>query len=579
MTANLDHYRKLSIAMLAAFMLGCGNQQEYSAEFSTDTAPSESAMRDQAFGSTSMPMLAMEMDANFRPDQGFGPGMSGNRYDRIVDNQYKRVTDAPLSTFSIDVDTASYRSVRQFLLEYNQMPRPDAVRTEELVNYFLYGYDAPHADAEEPFSVRVDSTNCPWNLDHQLVRVALKGKQVAFHERPKMNLILLLDTSGSMNQPNKLPLLKQGMRLLLNQLSEKDRIAIIAYAGAPGLVLDSTSADQKDTIMNALNRLEAGGSTNGGGGIELAYQIAQEHFIEGGTNRVILGTDGDFNVGMTGTDQLIELVENESNRGIDLTVLGFGMGNYNDSMLEKISGCGNGNYAFIDTFAEARKVLLEQLSSTLITIAKDVKIQIEFNPKVVSSYRLIGYENRLLEAEDFNDDKKDAGEIGAGHAVTALYEIIPPGLHDLTIPPIDALKYQTPRSRTNENHEAELMTVKLRYKMPDSDRSDKIELAVQNQTIPFAESDPEFRFAAAVANFAMQLRESEFRGNWTYSDIESIARTAKGNDPHGFRDEFLQMVSVAKSLHQNAVDPSDLIQESFPALPGNIGGMTSLRKL
>lgn len=315
-----------------------------------------------------MPMMAMEMAGNIAPDMGTGPGMSGNRYDRIEENQYKRVTDAPFSTFSIDVDTASYRNIRQFLLEYNQMPRPDAVRTEELVNYFLYQYQPPAFNHDVPFSVKVDSADCPWNREHQLVRVALKGKQIEFDERPNMNLVLLLDTSGSMEQPNKLPLLKQAMRLLLNQLDESDRIAIIAYAGRPGLVLDSTTADQQDKIMNALNRLEAGGSTNGGGGIELAYEIARQHFIEGGTNRVILGTDGDFNVGMTGTDQLIDLVKTQASEGVDLTVLGFGMGNYNDAMLEQISGKGNGNYAFIDTYSEAKKVLLEQLSSTLITI-------------------------------------------------------------------------------------------------------------------------------------------------------------------------------------------------------------------
>ena len=519
-----------------------------------------------------MPGVAMNLSSDALPHQGISMETSGNRYDRIVENQYKRVINAPLSTFSVDVDTASYRAVRQFLLEYNQMPRPDAVRTEELVNYFLYQYEPPQANAQVPFAVKVDSSTCPWNTDHRLVRVALKGKQIETEERPSMNLVLLLDTSGSMKLPNKLPLLKQGMRLLLNQLDETDRVAIIAYAGKPGLVLESTTANEKDKIMNALNRLEAGGSTNGGGGIELAYQIAQNHFIDGGTNRVILGTDGDFNVGMTGTDQLIDLVQSQARLGVDLTVLGFGMGNYNDAMLEQISGSGNGNYALIDTFAEAKKVLLEQLSSTLITIAKDVKVQIEFNPNFVESYRLIGYENRMLETEDFNNDKKDAGEIGAGHAVTALYEIVPAGSVEASIPVVDPLKYQTPREIAGDGKGQELMTVKLRYKNPGEEQSQKQSIAIRNRETPFREIDAEFQFAAAVANFAMQLRESEYKGAWTYSDIETIARATKGDDPHGFREEFLQMVSVAKSLASN----SSSEPKNIPPLPSTASGIAPL---
>lgn len=587
-TKNFCHIQLLTVGLLLATTFGCGNQAQVDSTSSMQIDSNAGGLSSRQFAPNTMPMMGMEMAAQLGagmgmpPDWGMGPGMAGNRYDHIEENPFQLVTDAPLSTFSIDVDTASYRNVRQFLLEYNQLPRPDAVRTEELINYFLYNYQGPTDDQETPFAVRVNSTDCPWNQNHRLVRVALKGKQIELSERPSMNIVLLLDTSGSMKQPNKLPLLKQGMRLLLNQLDETDRIAIIAYAGTPGLVLESTTADQKEKIMDALNRLEAGGSTNGGGGIELAYKIAREHFIAGGTNRVILGTDGDFNVGMTGTDQLIDLVKNEASQGVDLTVLGFGMGNYNDSMLEQISGCGNGNYAFIDTYSEAKKVLLEQLSSTLITIAKDVKIQVEFNPSLVASYRLIGYENRILDAEDFNDDKKDAGEIGAGHAVTALYEIVPAGIEDPASPKIDPLKYQTPRDTLPAGNGDELMTVKLRYKHPESDSSEKLELAVSDQLTPFSEMDSEFQFAAAVANFGLQLRKSDYRGNWTYSDIEAVARQAKGEDPHGFRDEFLQMVSVARSLTTSTpTSPStDDHLMDHPALPiGSTGLETGLPSL
>ncbi len=558
----------LFVGFFTLFLTGCGSDSSTVGPTAGDSLSTSSIPRGSYPTSMDMPMPGMEMSLNMVPNSGVFPAMAGNRYDHIQENDFKRVMDSPLSTFSIDVDTASYRNVRQFLLEYNQMPRPDGVRTEELVNYFLYNYQGPEPNSDSPFAVNVDASTCPWNNNHRLVRVALKGKQIEFSERPKMNLVLLLDTSGSMKQPNKLPLLKQGMRLLLNQLDETDRIAIIAYAGSPGLILDSTTADQKETIMNALNRLEAGGSTNGGGGIELAYQLAKDHYIENGVNRVILGTDGDFNVGLTGTDQLIDLVQREAKNGVDLTVLGFGMGNYNDAMLEQISGKGNGNYAFIDTYAEARKVLLEQLSGTLITIAKDVKIQIEFNPANVASYRLIGYENRVLNSEDFNDDRKDAGEIGAGHSVTALYEIVPTGEIDQNLPQVDPLKYQTSRERTPEGNTSELLTVKLRYKKPGEQESEKLELNIEKETTPFDRIDPEFQFAAAVANFGMQLRSSPYRGDWTYADIETVAKLSKGVDPHGFRDEFLQMVAVAKSL---AFDTTSELIESSPSLPG-LGG-------
>ena len=569
MKASLRFPLSLIYLIPTLVLIGCGNQSSTQPDAQITTEGPTSLMRMEMTNEASTSLMDTDMPmrgiaANHPPDTGQGPGMAGNRYDVIHENQFSQVIDSPLSTFSIDVDTASYRGVRQYLLEYNQLPRPDAVRIEELLNYFLYPYDGPDPNQNLPFAVDVDTTLCPWNDNNQLVRVALKGKQVDFEERPKMNLVLLIDTSGSMNQPNKLPLLKQGMRLLLNQCDHSDRIAIVAYAGTPGLVLDSTPADDRDKIMDALNRLEAGGSTNGGGGIQLAYKIASENFIENGTNRILLGTDGDFNVGMTGTDQMVHLVEQKAKQGIDLTVLGFGMGNYNDAMLEQISGKGNGNYALIDTFSEAKKVLLEQLSGTLITIAKDVKIQIEFNPNKVSSYRLIGYENRVMADKDFNNDMKDAGEIGAGHSVTALYEVVPVAASGENETDLDPLKYQTTRKLSHAADTSELMTVKLRYKNPKEQESKKIELVVQDEAIPFNQTDPDFRFAAAVANFGMQLRNSEHKGVWSYSDIQTTARACVGEDRHGFREEFLQMVSVAKSLSSNAssldISPPLLIQ-------------------
>ena len=484
-----------------------------------------------------------------RPDEGLGPALGGDQHDRITDNPFQRVLDHPQSTFSIDVDTASYSKVRQYLLDYDQLPRPDAVRIEELLNYFAYQYEPPSSGEAEPFAVHAAVTQCPWNQDHQLARLALKGREIKNEARPSSNLVLLIDASGSMRQPNKMPLLKRGMRILLEQLNGSDRIAIVAYAGAAGLVLDSTTADKKSSILAALNRLQAGGSTNGGEGLQLAYQVAREHFIPGGTNRVLLCTDGDFNVGMTGTDQMVRFIEDQAKGGIDLTVLGFGMGNLNDSMLEQISGRGNGNYAFIDTFNEAKKVLAEQLTGTLVTIAKDVKIQVEFNPNAVSAYRLIGYENRMLAAEDFNDDKEDAGEIGAGHRVTAIYELVPAGVStNSAAAATDPLKYQTARELSSAAESNELLTVKLRYKLPNEDESRLLERTVVGSNAGFEQADQEFRFAAAVAGFGMQLRESEHRGDWTLDSVMHAAESSLGSDPYGFRREFLEIVAVAQSL-------------------------------
>ncbi|MEM8671317.1 MAG: VWA domain-containing protein [Planctomycetota bacterium] len=480
---------------------------------------------------------------------GRGPGMGGDQFDSITENDFRRVVEHHTSTFSIDVDTASYSKVRDILVRAGQLPRPDAVRIEELINYFDYAYEPPSDDAEHPFSVDTVVTGCPWNSDHRLARIALKGKTMAKEDRPPCNLVFLIDTSGSMKSANKLPLVLEGMQMLLKQLTDKDTVSITVYAGSAGQVLEPTPANKLRKIRNALTQLSAGGSTNGGAGIALAYQTARDAFVEDGVNRVILCTDGDFNVGTTSTDALVNLVEEEAKGGIFLSVLGFGMGNHNDSMLEQISGRGNGNYAFIDSPLEAQKVLVEQTSGTLVTIAKDVKIQIEFNPRQVSAYRLIGYENRMLAKEDFKDDTKDAGEIGAGHCVTALYEVVPAGVEvESTAPEVDALRYQTKPELTDAANSNELMKLTLRYKQPDGDKSQPVEFLVVDDDERYETSSDDVRFAAAVAGFGMQLRRSKHAGSWTIDDVLEAAQSAKGSDESGLRYEFIELVKIAKRL-------------------------------
>jgi len=438
------------------------------------------------------------------------------------------------------------------LTRSNQLPRPDAVRIEEMVNYFDYAYEPPSADSEHPLVARAEIVSCPWNDAHRLARIALKGKTLASGERPACNLVFLIDTSGSMDAPNRLPLVQEGLKLLLSKLGPRDRVAIVVYAGSAGLVLESTPASDDAKIRRALTQLAAGGSTNGGAGISLAYQTARDNFIKDGVNRVILCTDGDFNVGTTGTDSLVRMVENESKGGVFLTVLGFGMGNHNDAMLEQISGKGNGTYAYIDTINEARRVLVDQTDSTLVTIAKDVKLQVEFNPARVSAYRLIGYENRVLAKEDFNDDQKDAGEIGAGHTVTALYEIVPAGIQaDAIAPPVDELKYQKEVSLTEAAESEEVLTIKMRYKAPDGDTSKLVEFPVSDEGKAFDQADLDVRFAAAVAGFGMKLRNSPYAGKWTYSDVEKTAEAALGDDPLGLRAEMIELVRKAAAISGN----------------------------
>lgn len=493
---------------------------------------------------------------------GRGPGSGGDQYARIYDNPFKPVstanTDNRLSTFSIDVDTAAYANVRQFLMQSHQLPPADAVRIEELVNYFEYEYSPPTDDT--PFAANVEVAACPWNEAHRLVRIGIKGREIQRQARPQSNLVFLVDVSGSMNEPNKLPLVVEGLRMLAEEVGENDRVAIVVYASSEGLALPSTPGTDRRKIMAVLDDLRAGGSTAGGAGIQLAYKIAQENFIAEGVNRVILCTDGDFNVGVTSPAELERMAEAKAKEtGVFLTVLGFGRGNLNDAMMERISGKGNGNYHYVDNRREAQKVLVQEMSGTLVTIAKDVKLQVEFNPAHVAGYRLIGYENRVLASEDFNDDTKDAGEIGAGHTVTALYEVVPAG-QPLDAPTVDALKYEnpTPRASASRNAEVsepvaeasdELLTLKIRYKQPDGETSTKLEFPVTDSGGNFAAASDDLQFAAAVASFGMLLRDSPYKGQSSFAAVAEIAESAaRDRDPHGRRAEFVEMVRRAGEL-------------------------------
>jgi Ca-activated chloride channel family protein len=469
-------------------------------------------------------------------------------YEPITENPFYSVVDRPLSTFSIDVDTASYANVRRFI-NTHALPPPNAVRIEEMINYFSYDYPQPEGDV--PFSVTTEVAGCPWDADHRLLRVGLKGRTLDPARRPASNLVFLIDVSGSMNQPNKLPLVKQALQLLTEQLTENDRVAIVVYAGQSGLVLPPTTGNEREIICRAIATLTAGGSTNGGQGIQQAYEAAQAHFIPGGTNRVILATDGDFNVGVTDRGDLVRLIEEKAAGGVGLSALGFGAGNLKDATLEQLADRGNGNYAYIDTADEARKVLVEQLSGTLVTIAKDVKLQIEFNPAQVASYRLVGYENRVMRDRDFNDDRKDAGEIGAGHTVTALYELVPAGQSALG--GVDALKYQRVPQLAEAAERNELGTLALRYKPPEGEKSTRIKHVIGDAGLPYGRASRDFKFAASVASCGMLLRSSQFAGNATWDAVIELAAEGVGEDPQGYRAEFLALVKMAKAL---AAQPS-----------------------
>ncbi len=472
------------------------------------------------------------------------PEFHTEEYDRIYENPFLEVLKNPLSTFSIDVDVASYSNMRRFINE-NQLPPPDAIRIEELINYFTYDY--PQPAAEHPFSINTEIAACPWKAEHRLLQIGLQGKKMKLENLPPSNLVFLLDVSGSMEAPNKLPLLKASFRLLVNQLRKEDRVSIVVYAGAAGMVLPSTQCDEKEKILQSIEKLEAGGSTAGGEGILLAYEVAKEHLIKNGNNRIILATDGDFNIGVSSDAELVRMIEEKRKQGIYLTVLGFGMGNYKDSKMEKLADQGNGNYAYIDNILEAKKVLVSEIGGTLLTIAKDVKIQIEFNPTKIKAYRLIGYENRLLRAEDFNDDKKDAGEMGAGHSVTALYELIPVGV-TTELPKVDDLKYQETQVKKDASQKGELGTVKFRYKPPSDSTSLLIEMPVFDKEIKVEKTSNNFRQAAAVAGFGLLLRKSEFKGNVTFDQVLELAKSAKGTDAEGYRQEFIQLVEKCKLL-------------------------------
>ena len=471
----------------------------------------------------------------------------GNReqYDDIVENPFIAVATDPLSTFSIDVDRASYSNVRRFILQSGQLPPRDAVRIEELVNYFPYAYADP--DGDDPIAIHTEVGPAPWKPQHQLVRIGLQARRVKIENLPASSFVFLLDVSGSMMDENKLPLVKSAMRLLVNQLRPIDRVAIVVYAGSAGLVLPSTPGSEKDKILDAIGRLEAGGSTAGGAGIRRAYDEAVANFIRGGNNRVILATDGDFNVGASSDADMVQLIEEKRRTGVFLTVLGVGEGNLQAAKMEKLADKGNGNYAYLDTITEAQKVLVQELGGTLFTVAKDVKIQVEWNPARVRAYRLIGYENRLLRNEDFADDRKDAGEVGSGHSVTALYEVVPVGVTtDVDIRMPDSLRYQRRSTQPSAAAGPELLFVKLRYKRPDGDQSRMITQAVATEGTRSPSLD--FQFQAAVAEFGLLLRHSDFRGKADLGHVIAAAREAVGSDPDGYRAEFVRIAEAVKGI-------------------------------
>lgn len=466
-------------------------------------------------------------------------------YAATTENGFRSVGSNPLSTFSIDVDNASWSNIRRFI-NNGALPPPEAVRIEEMINFFRYDY--PEPEGIHPFSVTSELSVCPWNKKHQLLLVGLKGKSIDKSSLPASNIVFLIDVSGSMNSPDKLPLLKSAFGLLVNELRPQDRVAVVVYAGAAGLVLESTPGNRKNEIMNAIANLEAGGSTAGGAGLKLAYEVASGNFIKGGNNRIILATDGDFNVGESSNGGMERLVTDYRDRGIFMTVLGFGMGNIKDDKMEIIADKGNGNYSYIDNLQEARRVLVKEFGGTLFTIARDVKFQIEFNPSKVQSYRLIGYENRLLNEEDFNDDRKDAGEMGSGHNVTALYELVPAGNEDET-PPVDPLKYQDNQViKSGKIPSDEFLTIKIRYKKPEGSSSLLLEKTVSDYVRNSDEASDNLQFAAAVAEFGMILRDSEFKGSSSVDEAVRLARSARGDDSEGYRSEFIRLMEAARDL-------------------------------
>lgn len=467
-------------------------------------------------------------------------------YDNIKENPFLKSADNPLSTFSIDVDGASYSNIRRFISN-GQLPPDGAVRIEEMINYFTYNYPQPTGDT--PFSIHTEYTVCPWNEKHHLVAIGLQGKKIPTENLPAANIVFLIDVSGSMWSQDKLPLVQSSMKLLADQLRPQDKVAIVVYAGSAGLVLPSTDGNDKTKIKDAIDALQAGGSTAGGAGIKLAYKVAQDNFIRNGNNRIVLCTDGDFNVGQSSDDELERMIEEKRKSGVYLTVLGFGTGNYQDAKMQKLANKGNGNHAYIDNLSEARKVLISQFGGTMFTIAKDVKLQVEFNPAKVQGYRLIGYENRMLAKEDFNDDKKDAGELGSGHTVTALYEIIPLGAHAPELKKVDELKYQKPQGKAPVfNNANEVMTVKFRYKKPAEDKSLLLEKIISGSPVAFNNAGNNIKLAAAVAKFGMMLRGSEYKGAGGYDMALQILNPLVKEDKEGYKTELVQLVKASQSL-------------------------------
>ena len=472
--------------------------------------------------------------------------MNTEEYGRIQENGFKSVADAPLSTFSIDVDPASYSNMRRFI-NRGELPPADAIRTEELVNYFSYDYPKPTGN--DPVKITVEAGTCTWNTAHRLVRIGLKAKEIPTEQLPASNLVFLIDVSGSMWGANRLDLVKSSLKLLVNNLRNKDKVAIVTYAGSAGVKLEATSGGDKQKIREAIDELTASGSTAGGAGIHLAYQIAKKNFISDGNNRIILCSDGDFNVGVSSAEGLEQLIEKERKSGVHLTVLGYGMGNYKDKKIQVLAEKGNGNHAYIDNLQEANRVLVGEFGATLHTVAKDVKLQVEFNPSQVQAYRLIGYESRLLKDEDFNNDAKDAGDMGAGHTVTAFYEVIPAGVKNEYVGKVDDLKYQKKEKMTlKPTGSDELLTVKLRYKAPDKDVSRKMELPFVDNKGDSVSSD--FRFASAVAMFGQLLRDSDFKGTADYDKVIKLAKQGLNNDERGYRREFIRLVEAAKGLEK-----------------------------
>jgi Ca-activated chloride channel homolog len=477
---------------------------------------------------------------------------SDEEYSGLVENKFFEAKKDALTTFSIDVDRAGYSNVRR-MLNANVLPPKDAIRIEEMINYFDYDYPQPTAESKDPVTINTEYTDSPWNPGLKLMKIGIQAKKVETDKLAASNLVFLIDVSGSMQDQNKLPLVKKGFGLLIDQLREQDRVSIVVYAGAAGMILPLTSGKEKGKIKDALEKLEAGGSTAGGEGIKLAYKMAEENFIKDGNNRVILASDGDFNVGVSSEEDLKKLIEQKREKGVFLSVLGFGMGNYKDNKMEVLADKGNGNYAYIDNIQEAQKVFVNEFGGTLFTVAKDVKLQLEFNPAFVKAYRLIGYENRMLQNEDFNDDKKDAGEMGSGHTVTALYEIVPTGVESQYLKTIDKLKYQKTEEKSSSNlvKSEEVLTVKLRYKLPDGNKSQLMEKAVNNESIAFNHASENFIFAASVAEFGLILRDSEYKGQASFEHVIESAKKAKGLDDEGYRSEFIKLVKTAKLLQKS----------------------------